>query len=72
VLAGSAAVPMLLGGAPDRRLAVDVHLTPLLLELGAVPTRGLFVLESELPDFPRAAADWASRHAPSLVWSLTR
>jgi hypothetical protein len=49
-----------------------VHLTPLLLELGAVPTRGLFVLESELPDFPRAAADWASRHAPSLVWSLTR
>jgi NAD(P)H-dependent FMN reductase len=34
-LAGVAAVPVLLGGAPDHRLAVDVIFTPLLLELGA-------------------------------------
>lgn len=67
-LAGSVAVPVLLGGAPDHRLAVDVHLAPLLFELGAaLPTRGLFVLESELPDFPATAAQWASRHAAALV-----
>ncbi|MDP2709877.1 MAG: NAD(P)H-dependent oxidoreductase [Solirubrobacteraceae bacterium] len=67
-LAGTAAVPVLLGGAPDHRLAVDVHLTPLLLELGAsVPVRGLFVLEREVADFDAAAADWAQAHAPALV-----
>ena len=66
-LAGVAAVPVLLGGAPDHRLAVDVIFTPLLLELGAaVPARGLFVLEAEVGDFPRAAAAWADAHAPAL------
>jgi FMN reductase len=60
-LGGIPAVPVLLGGAPDHRLAVDVHLTPVLLELGAsVPARGLFVLESELDGFPEAAADWVT------------
>jgi FMN reductase len=67
-LEGTAAVPILLGGAPDHRLAVDVHFTPLLLELGAsVPARGLFVLESELESFGDFARDWADRHAPELV-----
>jgi FMN reductase len=62
-LEGAPAVPVLLGGAPDHRLAVDVHLTPLLLELGAtVPARGLFVLESELDGFPDRAARWARDH----------
>jgi len=51
-LAGSAAVPIMLAGAPNHRLAVDVHFTPLLLELGAdVPVRGLFVLEADVPGF---------------------
>jgi FMN reductase len=67
-LAGTAAVPVLLGGAPDHRLAVDVHFTPLLLELGAaVPARGLFVLEAEVADFGTAAAAWADAHAPALL-----
>jgi FMN reductase len=67
-LAGKAAVPVLLGGAPNHQLAVDVHLTPLLLELGAaVPVRGLFVLESDVEDFASFAAKWAAANAPALA-----
>jgi FMN reductase len=67
-LAGVAAVPVLLGGVPDHRLAVDVHLTPLLLELGAtVPARGLFVHEDALDGFGEAAIAWAAAHTPRLV-----
>jgi FMN reductase len=66
-LKGIRAVPVLLGGAPDHRLAVDVHFTPLLLELGAtVPVRGLFVLEAELAMFPERAAAWAQEHSADL------
>jgi FMN reductase len=67
-LAGKTAVPILLGGAPNHLLAVDVHFTPLLLELGAsVPARGLFVLESEVPDFGTFAAQWAASYGPALA-----
>jgi FMN reductase len=67
-LAQKAAVPILLGGAPNHMLAVDVHFTPLLLELGAtVPARGLFVLESDLEGFDAFAADWSARHAAVLL-----
>jgi FMN reductase len=67
-LAGKRAVPVLLGGAPNHQLAVDVHFTPLLLELGAaVPVRGLFVLESELADFGSFAAKWAAANGPALA-----
>ena len=66
-LAGKTAVPILLGGAPSHLLAVDVHFTPLLLELGAaVPARGLFVLESEVASFADFAATWAASHGPAL------
>jgi len=41
-LAGVEAVPLMVGAAPHHALAVDVHLTPLLLELGAsVPAAAL-------------------------------
>jgi FMN reductase len=67
-LTGQRAVPVLLGGAPNHQLAVDVHFTPLLLELGAaVPVRGLFVLEADVPGFGSFAADWAAEHAPALA-----
>lgn len=67
-LAGKRAVPVLLGGAPNHQLAVDVHFTPLLLELGAtVPARGLFVLEAELADFGSFAAKWAAANGPKLA-----
>ena len=60
-LAGTLAVPLMVGAAPQHALAVDVHLTPLLLELGArCPARGLYVLESELGDFSTRAATIAA------------
>jgi len=67
-LAGTAAVPILLGGAPNHLLAVDVHFTPLLLELGAfVPRRGLFVLESQVEGFAAFAGEWSASHAQALL-----
>ncbi len=60
-LSGVEAVPLMIGAAPHHALAVDVHLTPLLLELGAsVPRRGLYVLESELPAFEARARAFAT------------
>jgi FMN reductase len=60
-LAGTDAVPVMLAAAPDHRLAVDVHLTPLLLELGAaVPARGLFVLEADVERADELARAWAA------------
>jgi FMN reductase len=67
-LAGTAAVPVLLGGAPSHLLAVDLHVTPLLLELGAsVPARGLFVLEPDVAGFDAFVADWADAHGHPLL-----
>jgi FMN reductase len=63
-LAGAPAIPILLGGAPNHQLAVDVHFTPLLLELGArVPARGLFVLEADVPAFAESAHEWVRANA---------
>jgi FMN reductase len=60
-LAGVTAVPLMVGAAPHHALAVDIHLTPLLLELGAsVPRRGLYVLEAELPGFEVRARTFAT------------
>ena len=72
-LAGKTAVPVLLGGAPNHQLAVDLHFTPLLLELGAtVPVRGLFVLESEVEGFASFAAKWAAANRRALAPASTR
>jgi FMN reductase len=67
-LEGTAAVPVLLGGAPNHLLAADVHFTPLLLELGArVPAGGLFVLEPDVAGFGEFAATWADANAHMLL-----
>ena len=59
-LAGAPALPLMVGAGAAHALAVDVHLTPLLLELGArVPARGLYVLEAELDEVAARAATWA-------------
>jgi len=54
-------VPVIFAAAPHHRLAVDVHLTPLLLELGAsVPNRGLFVLGADVERADELARAWAA------------
>ena len=64
-LAGVAAVPLMVGAGPAHALALDVHLVPLLHELGAtVPWRGLYVLESDLPAFPERAGAFAAEAVP--------
>jgi FMN reductase len=70
-LAGAAAVPIMLGGAPNHTLAVDVHFTPLLLELGAVvPAGGLFVLEGEVDAFADFAARWVVERRELLAGAV--
>jgi FMN reductase len=68
-LAGTIALPLLVMKLPQHSLAVEVHLRPLLVELGAtVPTPGLALLESTVES---GAADevltgWAGQVAPAL------
>ncbi|MEV0380437.1 NADPH-dependent FMN reductase [Nonomuraea sp. NPDC050643] len=68
-LAGKAALPLLVMGDAKHALAVEVHLRPLLVELGAfVPTPGLAVLESQLPQLDDVLSAWADRVAPQVAW----
>ncbi|MFE9245975.1 NADPH-dependent FMN reductase [Nocardiopsis sp. NPDC006938] len=73
-LAGVTAVPVLLTASPPHTLAVDAHLRPLLLELGAtVPAPGLALLRDTVPEDPGHAhlldpvlAPWADAAARGL------
>jgi FMN reductase len=66
-LAGVLAVPVMTGGWADHSLAVEVHLRPVLVELGAtVPARGLYVTEPELTDLDTAIAGWAATAGPLI------
>ena len=58
-LAGHLAVPMMVGGAPGHALAVEAHLRPMLVEVGATcVTPGLYVLESDIERIETIAADY--------------
>jgi FMN reductase len=71
-LAGTIAVPVMTGGWAGHLLAVEVHLRPVLVELGAtVPSRGLFVTEPELADLDAAVARWAAAALPLIRGALT-
>jgi FMN reductase len=70
-LAGVIAIPVMTGGWPGHLLAVEVHLRPVLVELGAiVPTRGLYVTEPELASLDAAVAKWAQTAVPLVTGSL--
>ena len=58
-LAGVVAVPLVISGNPAHALVGEVHLRPLLVELGAtVPTRSLTVTEADLTDLDPAVDRW--------------
>jgi FMN reductase len=70
-LAGVTAVPVMTGGWPGHLLAVEVHLRPVLVELGAtVPARGLYVTEPELADLDTAVTAWSTSAIPLIRNSL--
>jgi FMN reductase len=70
-LAGSVAVPVMTGGSAGHTLAAEVHLRPLLVELGAaVPTRALYVTEPELPEVDAVVRKWAADAVPLLRRAL--
>lgn len=67
-LAGCVAVPVMVGASPAHALAPEVHLRPLLVELGAsVPSRGLYVLEDQVDDLGPVIEPWAETAAPLIV-----
>ncbi|HUC22040.1 MAG TPA: NAD(P)H-dependent oxidoreductase, partial [Streptosporangiaceae bacterium] len=66
-LQDTTALPLLVMDSPLHALAVDVHLRPLLVELGAsVPAPGLAVLESELDELDRVLHGWTGQVAETL------
>jgi FMN reductase len=71
-LAGVVAVPVMVGAGPAHALAVEVHLRPVLVEIGAtLPTRGLYVLETELDRLDAVVVAWLAEAAPALRRALT-
>lgn len=66
-LAGVVAIPLMLGGAPHHALAVETNLRPVLVELAAiVPTRGIYVIDSELDDLEALIDRWWILAEPPL------
>ena len=66
-LARTVCIPVMTGAAPIHALAPEVHLRPLLVELGAsTPTRGLFVTEQEFDALDAVVASWAAGAQPIL------
>lgn len=50
---------------------METHLRPLLVELGAhVPTPGLALLESQIPDADEVVGAWITRIAPQVTGFL--
>jgi FMN reductase len=70
-LSGVTVIPVMVGAGAHHALAVEVHLRPVLVEIGAtLPTRGLYVLESELDRLDDVVAAWIEAEAPRLRAAL--
>jgi FMN reductase len=67
-LAGIVTVPLMVAGDRGHALAVEVHLRPLLAELGAItPPRGLFFEERSLTEPDVVLDPWLERAGPVLT-----
>jgi len=71
-LAGVSVVPVMIGAGAQHALAVEVHLRPLLVEIGAtVATRGVFVQEEQLEQLDATLDAW-SHLAEAPIAALAR
>jgi FMN reductase len=71
-LLGVTAVPVMTGAGAHHALAVEVHLRPVLVELGAtLPTRGLYVTEGELAAADDVIVEWLLAAGPQLRQAVT-
>ena len=71
-LLGVTVVPVMTGAGAHHALAVEVHLRPVLVELGAtLPTRGLYVTESELAAADDVIIEWLLAAGPQLRQSVS-
>ena len=73
-LAGVVAVPVVVSGNPAHALAGEVHLRPLLVELGAtVPARTLTLLDSQLgeADLASTVDAWLDRAGGPLLRAVS-
>jgi FMN reductase len=65
------AVGVMTGAGPIHALAPEVHLRPLLVELGAsTPTRSLYVTEQQFDDLDAVIGGWAAEAGPRVVRAL--
>ena len=70
-LSGVTVVPVMVGAGAQHALAVEVHLRPVLVEIGAsIPTRGLYVTEDRLDDLSAVVDEWLVAAAPLLRASV--
>ncbi|ADG75801.1 NADPH-dependent FMN reductase [Cellulomonas flavigena DSM 20109] len=71
-LDGVTAVPLVVSATPAHTLVGEVHLRPVLVELGAsVPTRTLSVLDTDLADLAPAVERWWQRAERPLRRAVT-
>ena len=71
-LAGSVAVPLMLGAGPSHAMAPDLLLKPVLVEIGAtVPCQGLYLLDGTAQE-PGSSASWRERWVPDLLRAARR
>ena len=70
-LAGTVAIPVVTAGFAGQLLAAEVHLRPLLVEVGAaVPTRAFVLTEAEFADVDAAVTRWLTVAEPQLRRAL--
>jgi FMN reductase len=70
-LEGVTVVPVMVGAGKQHMLAVEVHLRPVLVELGAtLPTRGLYVTEDQLDALDEVVDGWLLEAGPRLHASV--
>ncbi|MGG6309363.1 NAD(P)H-dependent oxidoreductase [Paenibacillus macerans] len=66
-LTGKMAFPLMVGAGYQHHLAVELHLKPLLAELGAIcPARGLYVLDAEVDRSRETIGEWVKSNEPVM------